>query len=131
MTMRQAPPGLTSISQTGFVKPRGPHQCAMCLGSVHALNTSSRGASKTRVMTSSRCGALVTALFLSLLAAMLLLLLFQLDQIVFQTIEALLPETAVVLHPAGDVLEWTCLQLAGPPLGFAPPPHQARALQHL
>src|SRR5882762_453050 len=37
-----------------FVKPIGPHHCATCLGSVHALNTSSRGASKTRDRTISR-----------------------------------------------------------------------------
>src|SRR5713226_1002272 len=53
MSMRMAPPGRASNSQTGFVKPFGPHHCAMCFGSVHTLNTSSRGASKTHVMTSA------------------------------------------------------------------------------
>src|ERR1700732_1343833 len=54
MTILSAPPGLRSISQTGLVKVFGPHHFASCFGSVHALNTSSRGALKTRVMVSSR-----------------------------------------------------------------------------
>src|SRR5438132_10773917 len=33
---------------------------------------------------------------------------------------SLLPETAVVLHPVGDVLERTCVEPARSPLGFAP-----------
>src|SRR5712675_2248532 len=54
MTILSAPPGLSSTSQTGLVKPFGPHHSASCFGSVHALNTVSRGALKTRVMISSR-----------------------------------------------------------------------------
>ena len=54
MTIRQAPPTRASNSQIGFVKPLGPHHRAMCLGSVHALKTSPRGASKIRVITTSR-----------------------------------------------------------------------------
>ena len=61
----------------------------------------SRGASNTRVVTISRSAALL----LALLAAMLLLLVFQFTQIVVQTIEALLPEAAIVLRPVGDFLE--------------------------
>src|SRR5258705_9888164 len=51
--MRRAPPGRASNSQTGFVKRLGPHHCATIFGSVQALNTSSRSASKTRVSTNS------------------------------------------------------------------------------
>src|SRR5229473_6363812 len=54
MTIRRAPPGRTSISQTGLLKPCGPHHCATCLGSVHIWKTSSRGASKMRVRVTSR-----------------------------------------------------------------------------
>src|SRR5579859_5284682 len=54
MQMRMAPPGLTSTSQTGLVKPCGPHQRISCCGSVHALKTSSRGASTMRVSTRLR-----------------------------------------------------------------------------
>ena len=46
MWMRSAPPTRGSISQTGLVKPLGPHHCAKCFGSVHASNTSARGASQ-------------------------------------------------------------------------------------
>ena len=49
MTIRSVPPGRTSISQTGLVKPCGPHHCAMQVGSAQASNTNSRGASNTRV----------------------------------------------------------------------------------
>src|SRR5208282_3297591 len=53
MTSYIFPPGRTSHSQTGLVNPFGPHHCARCFGSVHALKTSSRGASNSRVMTNS------------------------------------------------------------------------------
>src|SRR5580704_3879627 len=52
--MRMAPPTRASISQTGLVKPFGPHHCASIAASVQALNTSARGASKIRVMVISR-----------------------------------------------------------------------------
>src|SRR5215469_899797 len=50
---RYVPPGLTSILMIMKVVSLGPPQCARCSGSVHILKTSSRGASKIRVMTSS------------------------------------------------------------------------------
>src|SRR6202020_2701065 len=51
MQQRSFPPTRKSISQTGAVKPLGPHHCMMYFGSVHAFQTSSRGASKTLVTT--------------------------------------------------------------------------------
>src|SRR6266498_5718936 len=51
---RHTPPGRTSISWTVVVKPFGPHHLTMCVLSVHARYTSSRGASNTRDNTSSR-----------------------------------------------------------------------------
>src|ERR1022692_1766917 len=45
------PPTRKSIWQTGAVKPFGPHHCITYFGSVHAFQTSSRGASKTLVTT--------------------------------------------------------------------------------
>src|ERR1700686_3488474 len=54
MTKRHTPPGFTSLSWVVVVKPFGPHHCTICLGSVHALKASSRGASKVRVMTICR-----------------------------------------------------------------------------
>src|SRR6266850_3687694 len=40
-------------------------------------------------------------------------------QILFQAIESLLPQTAIVRHPVGDLLERTRLQPAWPPLRLA------------
>src|ERR1700734_1327656 len=45
------PPTRKSILQTGAVKPFGPHHCMTYFGSVHAFQTSSRGASKILVTT--------------------------------------------------------------------------------
>src|SRR5216684_8575319 len=60
MHSRQVPPKRTSISHENTLKPWGPHQRIKCSGSVQASKTSSRGASKIRVMTSSRSADCVT-----------------------------------------------------------------------
>src|ERR1700757_2351915 len=49
MQQRNFPPTRKSILQKGAVKPFGPHHCITYLGSVHAFQTNSRGASKTLV----------------------------------------------------------------------------------
>src|SRR5580704_17881450 len=51
MQKRDFPPTRKSILQAGEVKPFGPHHCITYFGSVHAFQTSSRGASKIRVTT--------------------------------------------------------------------------------
>src|ERR1700758_2390926 len=51
MQKRDFPPTRKSILQAGEVKPFGPHHCITYFGSVHAFQTNSRGASKTRVTT--------------------------------------------------------------------------------
>src|ERR1700751_6144009 len=48
MQQRNFPPTRKSILQTGEVKPFGHHHCITYFGSVHAFQTNSRGASKTR-----------------------------------------------------------------------------------
>src|SRR2546422_667225 len=101
MQTRKAPPGRTSILHEGIVKPFGPHQRTRRSASVQALKTRRGGASKTRVMTSS--GFAVSAAGL-VLAAMSPPLRLQLLQIYIQPIEALLPESAIVLQPVGGVL---------------------------
>src|SRR5215469_18335111 len=110
--------------------PLGPHHCAACFGSVHTLKTSSRGASKTRVRT--RSGAF---LFAGLLApasgaAMVFLLFLDPSQVIVQSIEALRPEPPVALDPSCHVFERARVELAGPPLRFAPASDQPRAFQH-
>src|ERR1700730_11936287 len=101
MCTRIAPPGRASSSQTGFVKPLGPHHCASSCGSVHALNTTSRGASNTRVILSwrsadSRAGSTLRAMFLLLCTqcgyfyfACFRFAFLQLAQVFIQPVEAL------------------------------------------
>src|SRR5271154_2472224 len=102
MTSRQPPPGRTSMSRLVVVKPRGPHQRTICFGSVHAPKTRSRGASKTRVTTSSRsAGSAISSFF----AGTFTLLCLNLFQVLIQAIEAFFPEAAVLLDPIGGALE--------------------------
>src|SRR5260370_19146612 len=124
--MRMAPPGRASNSQTGFVNPCGPHHCATRFGSVQALNTSSRGASKTRVSTNS-CSSYA----MMFPVAMLFLLFLYVAQIVIQPIEALRPELPVVPNPIGNVLERRGRDPAGPPLCLASSCNQTSTLQDL
>src|SRR6266496_2980680 len=128
MRKRKAPPGRASIVQEGIVKPRGPHQHTRRSGSVHALKTSARGASKTRSMTSVRSAVVAAGL---VLAAMSPPFPLQLAQVVVQASEALLPETPIVLQPVRGVLEGTRLEPAGPPLRLATARDQTGVLQHL
>src|SRR6266436_4339274 len=123
--MRMAPPGFTSNSHTGFVNPWGPHHSATRFGSVHALNTSSRGASNTRVRTNS-CSSLA----ITFPADMLFLLFLYFAQIVIQPIEALRPELPVVPDPIGNVLERRGRDPAGPPLRLAAASNQTGVFQH-
>src|SRR6266571_2265667 len=57
---RQAPPTFRSISQTTSDQPRGPNQRLNSSGLVKASKTRRRGASKTRVITTSRSVGVVT-----------------------------------------------------------------------
>src|ERR1017187_3183298 len=96
MTRRQVPPALTSISWIVLVKPFGPHHCARCAGSVHALHTSSRGAAKARVETISRSDESAAGSFLE---AMFFFLFLKFLEIPVQAVESLLPEAPVALEP--------------------------------
>src|SRR5947207_11381599 len=60
---RQVPPGRTSIFSTVVVYLLGPHHRGISFGSVHAFQTSSLGASKMYVVTSSRSDVLTGLLF--------------------------------------------------------------------
>src|SRR5690242_8825966 len=118
MQERQRPPTRCSPSLDGMVNPRGQSHSRMCSGSVHIRYTSSAGASKMRVRTSSRSRASAPTSFL--LACMsLLLLALQLLQVIVQTVEALLPVAAVVLDPIGHLAQRAGLEPAGAPLGLA------------
>src|SRR5436190_13280953 len=99
--MKIFPPGRASNSATALLTPFGPHHFCRCSGCVNTSKTRSRGASKTRSMTSSLGGTSTT---LSL-AAMSLLLLLQFLQVLVQSIESLLPDDAIALDPRVDLLE--------------------------
>src|SRR6266436_164057 len=124
--MRMAPPGRTSSSQTGFVNPRGPHHSATRFGSVQALNTSSRGASNTRVSTNS-CPSFGT----KLPVAMLFLLFLHVLQIFVQTVKTFGPEPLVVRQPFSDILERRGANTAWPPLRLARACYQTSVFQNL
>src|SRR5258705_7394021 len=84
MRARHGPPSRLSSSTSGAVKPLGPHHCFASFTSVHAFQTRSRGASKVRLMTSSRFDDDAPLLFAALRAHMFSLLrlkFFQLAQL--------------------------------------------------
>src|SRR5271167_3018956 len=124
----QVPPGRTSIRLEIVVKPRGPHQRTRCSGTVHILKTSRRGASKIRVMTSSRSAKRAAT---SAVIAIFLLTALQFAEIRVEAIKAVVPEAAVVIEPLGSVLEPLRLDPAGPPLRPTAARDQAGPLQHL
>src|SRR6202000_1103292 len=102
MQQRSFPPTRKSILQTGAVKPFGPHHCMMYFGSVHAFQTNSRGASKTRVTT-------IRSTSLTVFSVISDLLFLHLIYNHFQFVEALFPESAIANRPVAD-----CLNRLGP-----------------
>src|ERR1700675_4633577 len=96
MQQRNFPPTRKSISQTGAVKPFGPHHCITYFGSVHAFQTNARGASKTLVTTIRSVS--LTVLFV------ISDLLFHLIHNHIQLVETLFPESAIISRPVADCL---------------------------
>src|ERR1700692_1569806 len=97
MQQRNFPPTRKSISQTGAVKPFGPHHCITYFGSVHAFQTNSRGASKTLVTTIRSISLTV----FSVISGLLFLHLIYND---IQFVKALFPESAIANRPVADRL---------------------------
>src|SRR5579862_530630 len=95
MQRRDFPPTRKSILQTGAVKPFGPHHCITYLGSVHAFQTNSRGASKTLVTT-------IRSISFTVLFVISGLLFLHLIYNYFQFVEALFPESAIAERPVAD-----------------------------
>src|ERR1700749_4155282 len=98
MQQRNFPPTRKSILQTGAVKPFGPHHCITYFGSVHAFQTSSRGASKTRVI-------VIRSVSLTAFFVISDLLFFHLLHNPFQLVETLFPELAIAERPVADRLD--------------------------
>src|SRR3984885_6021395 len=98
MQQRSFPPTRKSISQTGAVKPLGPHHCMMYFGSVHAFQTNSRGASKILVTT-------IRSISLTVFSFISDLLFLHLIYDHFQLVETLFPESAIGKRPVADFLD--------------------------
>src|ERR1700709_1533 len=98
MQQRSFPPTRKSISQTGAVKPFGPHHCMMYFGSVHAFQTNSRGASKILVMT-------IRSISLTVFFVISDLLFLHLIYNYFEFVETLFPESAIADRPVADCLD--------------------------
>src|SRR3984885_7023085 len=97
MQQRNFPHTRKSISQTGQVKPFGPHHCITYFGSVHAFQTNARGASKTLVTT-------IRSISLTVLFVISGLLFLHLIYNYIQLVEALFPESAIANRPVADCL---------------------------
>src|SRR5580765_7044072 len=98
MQKRDFPPTRKSIWQTGAEKPFGPHHCITYFGSVHALQTNSRGASKTLVTT-------IRSVSLTVLFVISDLLFLHLLHNYIQLGETLFPESAIANRPIADCLD--------------------------
>src|SRR5690242_8947371 len=121
MQQRYFPPTRKSISQEGEVNPFGPHHCITYFGSVHAFQTSSRGASKILV---------TTIRSVSFTAISHLRFFHSLHNFV-QLVETLFPELAIADRPVADSLDrlWPERADALPSalgLGHKLRPHQIR-----
>src|SRR5580658_8298672 len=128
MPQWKRPPGRRSSVAFSMVKPLGPHQRARPSGSVQALHTRLRGASKTRVMTSA--GSPAGGALLSFFPSMPLLLGLQLFQVIAQPVEVLFPKPAIVAKPVVDIAKGRRGKPARPPLRLAAALDEAGALQH-
>src|SRR4249919_3580861 len=122
------PPGRKSKVCVVVVKPFGPHHCARCFGSVHTENTSSRGASSTRVPMIERGSCSRSRLLFTLT---LLLLRLQRFEIITQPIEALVPKPAILFEPAVGFLERPNIDTARAHLSITCARDEPRPLQHL
>src|SRR5581483_1587331 len=142
---RYLPPTRASNFSTFPVKPRGPSHCAMRAGSVQARQTKSLGASKTRTRTSSRsaCAASALSTLPAAIAVLLPLLaravrairgLFgslalNVDQIIRETIETLLPEAPILFQPVDRRAHRRGLEPARPQLRLPPALDKSGALE--
>src|SRR5687767_9776377 len=93
--------------------------------------TSVRSSVATRLFLGATAFLLLRLRPPALLFFFVLLLRLQFAQIVVETIEALLPEAAIVLQPLVHGLERLHLDAAGPPLRLTAARDQSGALQNL
>lgn len=102
-TVRNLPPtrASTVIVFSGVGTPMGPQKWVECSGSIMHLKTSRRGASKVRVKCRT-CSFMVISIrgFL------------QREKVLVEFVEALRPDSAVLLDPVGGDIEGLPLQMA-------------------
>src|ERR1700692_5074954 len=98
MQQRNFPPTRKSISEAGQLKPFGPHHCITYFGSVHAFQTSSRGASKILVTT-------IRSISLTVFFVISDLLFLHSIYNDIQFVEALFPESAIAKRPVAGCLD--------------------------
>src|ERR1700722_233694 len=106
MTRFHWPPGLRSMVLMVFVKPLGPHQFAMCCGSVHISQTSATGALSILDKKISRSVVLLFVFCISFF--------FYFFYIGFQCVQFAFEMLAVLLHPGGYLAEFSKAGLAKP-----------------
>src|SRR5579859_4712791 len=130
---RQRPPSRMSISRVSVVKPSGPNQRVIWLGSVKAWNTRERGAAITRDSTISRSSAQVAR------GSWLIVFTFRdgrlwglrLREKALQPVEPRFPGRARVIEPARRLGQALGIQAAGALLAVAPARDQPSVLQYL
>src|SRR5215211_4804650 len=98
----------------------GPYHAATSSGSVHALKTCSRGASKMRVIRTSWSVLTSSVIGFSFAA-----------QVRVEAVHLLLPGALARLHPCNRLVERLGVQPAGAPLRLAATHDQPGALEHL
>src|SRR6266566_2171864 len=114
-----------------MVQPLGPIQCGRCSGLVNASKTSRRGASTTRVTTTSRSDGVVNVVApTSCAVAMIPLPLLEVLYVLIQSFEALVPKAAIALGPLDDLPQRRRLEPAGAPLCLAAARDEAGVLEH-
>src|SRR5271155_1571079 len=137
-TKRAAPPTRRSISQTARRQSSGPYnQRLTSSGLVQASNTRCRGASKTRVIVTSRSLGVVTfsvpLFFIGALphcASTFFLLRFQLLQHAIQPLEIGFPNAPVSFDPHFQLFQWRRAQRINPALRVHANIHQSRVAEH-
>src|SRR5829696_8406225 len=106
---------LVSIFNLRFL---GPSHFTRISGSVYARNTTSRGASNSRLMNNSCLpgSAVISVLFAILFFSFLFFLRLNFFQILVEAVEALFPELAIVANPVRRLFERGRFERARPPL---------------
>src|SRR5688572_13706839 len=136
MQARYLPPTRRSILDTGAVKTFGPHQRLNSSGFVHAFHTRSRGASNTRVSTSSLPSVFPFACFSFLVGMTFPPTFFRfrfplsLGQMGGEAAQAILPEDSVTGEPTERRAQRCRIDLAAAHAALRLDVDQAGVLEH-